>query len=74
MGAKSESYELIPALELSTGYPRSIFPILSAQPIIPILFLPWLGACMPVTHASRRGAEIADSLRKRHPPHPGEPV
>ena len=43
MGEKSKSYERIPALELSTGYPHSIFPILSAQPILPILFLPGLG-------------------------------
>jgi hypothetical protein len=52
MGEKSVSYERIPALEFRTGCPRSIFPILSAQPIIPILFLPWLGACMPVTPSS----------------------
>jgi len=35
-GSKRESYKRIPALEPSPGYPRSIFPILSAQPILPI--------------------------------------
>jgi len=47
MGERSESNERIPALELSTGYLRTIFPI---------LLQPWLGACTPVTHSSRRGA------------------